>query len=108
LNIGFNTTGLWRYSRHPNFLAEQTIWVSLYAWSCAITKTPYNWSGVGAAGYLLLFQASTVFTESISSDKYAEYKNYQKNVGMFLPLPGKGWSPVERTQRAIKNAKKRQ
>ena len=26
---GFVTRGLWRYSRHPNFLCEQAFWVSL-------------------------------------------------------------------------------
>lgn len=110
LDLGFNTVGLWRYSRHPNFLAEQGVWLSLYAWSCVITKTPYNWSGVGALGYLILFQSSTFLTEQISASKYPAYRDYQKSTGMFLPLPGKGWSPVEKSQQALKKAgsKKRQ
>ena len=29
-NRGFNTCGLWRLSRHPNYLGEQTIWVAFY------------------------------------------------------------------------------
>ena len=29
-NKGFNTTGLWAYSRHPNYLGEQMVWISLY------------------------------------------------------------------------------
>ena len=89
LDRGFNTTGLWAYSRHPNFTAEQSVWVLLYGWSCWVTKTSYNWSIIGALLYLILFQASTWFTELISAKKYPEYKEYQKRVGKFLPrLPG--------------------
>ena len=89
LDRGFNTTGLWAYSRHPNFTAEQSGWVLLYGWSCWVTKTYYNWSIIGPAAYLILFQASTWFTELITAKKYPEYIEYQKRVGKFLPrLPG--------------------
>ena len=89
LERGFNTTGLWAYSRHPNFAAEQSVWVLLYGWSCWVTQTYYNWSIVGAVAYLILFQASTWFTELVSAKKYPEYEEYQKRVGKFLPkLPG--------------------
>lgn len=38
---------------------------------------------------MILFQASTWFTELISTKKYPEYKEYQDRVGKFLPkLPG--------------------
>lgn len=36
-------------------------------------------------GYLLLFQASTWFTEMITANKYSEYKVYQERVSKFLP-----------------------
>ncbi|KAL8796869.1 MAG: hypothetical protein Q9195_000952 [Heterodermia aff. obscurata] len=93
LDRGFNVVGLWSWSRHPNFAAEQSVWVTLYVWSCYTTKTYYNWTGVGAICYLCLFQASTWFTELISAKKYPEYKEYQKRVGKFFPklvsnLPG--------------------
>ena len=93
LDRGFNTTGLWAYSRHPNFAAEQSIWVCLYTWSCFVTRTYYHWAGVGALSYLMLFQGSTWLTELLSSQKYPEYAEYQKRVGMFVPgfksgLPG--------------------
>lgn len=85
LDRGFLTKGLWAYSRHPNFAAEQSVWVGLYFWSCYVTETFYNWSGVGVICYLILFQASTWFTELLSSNKYPEYKEYRKKVGMFVP-----------------------
>lgn len=85
MDRGFCSTALWQYSRHPNFFAEQTIWMVLYQWSCWETYSIYNWTFIGAMSYLLLFQASTWLTERISSDKYPEYKIYQQKVGKFLP-----------------------
>ena len=85
LDRGFVTTGLWAYSRHPNFAAEQAIWAALYQWCCCETGTYMNWTFLGAMSYLILFQASTWFTESISMKKYPDYKIYQKKVGKFLP-----------------------
>ncbi|KAL8837108.1 MAG: hypothetical protein Q9170_002665 [Blastenia crenularia] len=90
LDRGFLTKGLWSFSRHPNFLAEQSIWVTLYLWSCYLTHTYYNWTGVGAVAYLILFQASTWFTELLTERKYPDYKIYQKRVGMFVPNPFTG------------------
>lgn len=87
LDRGFLTKRLFAYSRHPNFAAEQTVWVSLYVWSCLVTRTWYNWTGIGALSYLFLFQASTWLTELLSARKYPEYKIYQQKVGKFLPSP---------------------
>ncbi|KAK2767417.1 hypothetical protein FQN54_003573 [Arachnomyces sp. PD_36] len=85
LDRGFVVVGLWSWSRHPNFLAEQAIWFTLYQWACYQTDTFFNWTGVGAISYMLLFQASTWFTELVSAGKYPEYKEYQARVGKFIP-----------------------
>ena len=89
LDRGFKVTGLFAWSRHPNFTAEQSVWVMLYAWGAYITRGYFNWSIAGALSYLLLFQGSTWLTELISTRKYPEYAEYQRRVGRFLPrLPG--------------------
>lgn len=85
LDRGFITSGPWAYSRHPNFLAEQAIWFVLYQWSCYATKTLFSWTFAGSASLILLFQCSTLLTEAITSGKYPEYSEYQKQVGMFIP-----------------------
>jgi len=41
---GFLTTGLWAHSRHPNYFAEQAIWVSFYIFSIASGASRFNWS----------------------------------------------------------------
>jgi steroid 5-alpha reductase family enzyme len=91
LDRGFLTSGLWGWSRHPNFAAEQAFWVSLYQWCCCETDSYMNWTFLGAMSYMILFQASTWFTESISAKKYPDYRYYQKQVGKFLPK----WSSLK-------------
>ncbi|KAB5570221.1 hypothetical protein GE09DRAFT_699951 [Coniochaeta sp. 2T2.1] len=85
LERGFVTTGLWGYSRHPNFAAEQSIWLFLYQWSCYATKSLYNWTAVGPTFLVMIFQSSTWLTELITAGKYPEYADYQDAVGMFFP-----------------------
>lgn len=101
LDRGFNTTGLWQYTRHPNFTAEQGVWIALYLWSCveAEVRNLFSWTCVGVLAYMSVFQGSTWLTELISSGKYPEYKVYQDRVGRFLPrLVGQGWDEyVEQT-----------
>ncbi|PNP57943.1 hypothetical protein THARTR1_02101 [Trichoderma harzianum] len=112
LDRGFITTGLWAYSRHPNFFAEQTIWFMLYQWSCFATNTPYSWAGIGAVLLVLLFQGSTNLTENITSGKYSEYKAYQNHVGMFIPktlIPYATPGPkVIRSSELVKRAEQKQ
>lgn len=92
---GFLTTGLFAYSRHPNFFFEQAQWWAFYAlgataavasglgvWGGAI-----NWTIAGAALLTLLFIGSTIFTESISSSKYPAYADYKRTTSMLVPLP---------------------
>lgn len=101
LDRGFITTGLWSYSRHPNFAAEQAIWVFLYIWGCVASQTYLNWTACGVVTYLGVFAGSTPLTEWITSKKYSDYKVYQKRVGRFIPnFFGKGWTEEEMNMRA--------
>lgn len=85
LERGFVVSGLWSLSRHPNFVSEQAIWLTLYLWNCYRTDSYLQWTGLGVLGYLLIFQGSTRLTESISAGKYPEYSEYQARVGRFIP-----------------------
>jgi steroid 5-alpha reductase family enzyme len=83
---GFIQSGLWKYVRHPNYAAEQAVWISLYFFSVSATGDWLNWSIAGALLLILLFQGSSNFSESITASKYPDYKKYQKNIGRFLPF----------------------
>lgn len=82
---GFVSTGLWKHVRHPNYTAEQSIWVLIYCFTIAATGKWLNWSAAGCILLLLLFQGSSDFSEKISASKYPAYADYQKRVGRFLP-----------------------
>lgn len=82
---GFLQKGLWGIVRHPNYSAELAIWIVFYLFSVAATGNWINWSIVGSLLLILLFFGSSNLSESISSGKYPDYKNYQKRVPRFVP-----------------------
>lgn len=85
---GFNTTGLWAHSRHPNYFSEQAIWLSLYVFSIGAGIGVFNWSIIGALLLVVLFIGSSSFGEEISSGKYPLYAEYKKKVSRFVPWFG--------------------
>lgn len=87
--VGFTHTGLWGYMRHPNYAAEQSIWIVFYFFSVVATGHWINWSIAGCLLLVLLFIGSSDFSEAISKEKYPEYERYMKNVGRFIPFKGK-------------------
>lgn len=88
-NLGFNTTGIWGYMRHPNYLGEQGIWLSLYFFTVGASVVGYgifNWSIIGSLVLILLFMGSSSFGEAISSSKYPKYLLYIDQVSKYLPI----------------------
>jgi steroid 5-alpha reductase family enzyme len=85
LDRGFNVSGLWSWSRHPNFACEQTIWIVFYQWGAFASQSPLNWTVAGAIGLVGIFTASTWLTELITAKKYPQYKEYQRLVSKFFP-----------------------
>lgn len=86
---GFLQTGLFAFSRHPNFFAEQAQWWVIFLFSLMqIGVNNYNW--IGAVVLTALFIGSTRFTEQISLGKYPGYADYQKRVSAIIPLPPRG------------------
>ncbi len=83
----FLTAGLFRYSRHPNFFAEQSIWWVYYGFSVAAGAGWLNPTIAGAILLTLLFQGSTAFTEWITASKYPSYENYKKTTSRLIPMP---------------------
>ena len=83
----FITTGLFAYSRHPNFFCELGKWWTFYLFAVAASAQWLHWTGLGFVVLTLLFQGSTQLTESLSLAKYPLYRDYQANTPRLLPLP---------------------
>jgi steroid 5-alpha reductase family enzyme len=83
---GFVHTGLWAKMRHPNYTAEQGIWILFYFFSVSASGNWLNWSVIGAILLVLLFWGSSNFSESISAGKYPGYREYQEKVNRYLPV----------------------
>ena len=87
---GFVRTGLWAYSRHPNYFCEVSIWWAFYIFSIGAGASLANWSLVGPVFLTCLFvlpRASLDVTETLSSRKYPAFADYQRRVSRFFPLP---------------------
>jgi steroid 5-alpha reductase family enzyme len=83
---GFVHSGLWGWMRHPNYAAEQAIWIVFYFFSVTATGVWINWSVMGAILLVMLFWGSSNFSESISTGKYPQYAEYKERVARFLPI----------------------
>lgn len=83
----FLQTGLWRFSRHPNFFFEQAQWWTLFLFGAIAAGSILQWTVLGAVLLTALFIGSTIFTESITKSKYPEYVAYQARTSPIVPWP---------------------
>lgn len=84
-NPRFLQSGLWRFSRHPNFFFEQAQWWVLFLFGVVAAGSLWQWTVVGPFLLTVLFVGSTIFTESISRSKYPEYADYQRSTSPIIP-----------------------
>ena len=82
----FLRTGLYRYSRHPNYFCELGMWWTLYLFAVTASGEWLHWTGWGFILLTLLFHSSTNLAETISSGKYPSYKDYQASVPRLIPI----------------------
>jgi steroid 5-alpha reductase family enzyme len=76
--------GLWRYSRHPNYFGEVTMWWGLYVLALSV---PWGWiSIIGPLTItsMILFVSGIPMTEKLleNSPSFADYK---KRTSVFIP-----------------------
>lgn len=80
------TEGLWKYTRHPNYFGEATMWLGIFI---IALSTPYGWVAVIAPVlimYLLLFVSGVPMTEK-SFESKPGWDAYKKRTSKFVPLP---------------------
>lgn len=92
---GVLETGLYRYSRHPNYFFEIAQWWVVFAFAVAAAGTVVLPTIAGAVLLTLLFIGSTIFTESISLKRRPEYAGYRRTTSMIVPWPRRSATSTE-------------
>ena len=81
--------GIWKYSRHPNYLGEISIWFGV-ALTLILSHFNYWYFIVGAVVNLLMFIFISIPMEERHFKGYKpEYEQYKKDTHMLLILPKK-------------------
>jgi steroid 5-alpha reductase family enzyme len=76
--------GLWRYSRHPNYFGEVTMWWGIYILALSV---PWGWvSIIGplTISYIILFVSGVPMTEKFMKDDPA-FADYKRRTSAFIP-----------------------
>jgi len=81
----FLDSGLFRFSRHPNFFFEQAQWWVVFFFGTIAAASVLQWTVIGAVLLTVLFIGSTIFTESITRTRYPEYADYQATTSPIVP-----------------------
>lgn len=77
-------TGLWGWSRHPNYFGDSVFWDG--AWLAAAASPPGAWTipAPMAMSYFLIYATGAKRTEKKMEGRPA-YRNYQDRVAFFFP-----------------------
>ena len=80
-------TGLWRYSRHPNYFGDSVVWWGL--WLVAVGSGAVWWTAVGPAlmTFLLLRVSGVAMLESDITGRRPGYADYVRRTSAFVPRP---------------------
>ncbi len=79
-------TGLWRYTRHPNYFGEFCMWWSFYLFAVASG----GWWSIASPlliSFLLLKVSGVAMLESTIADRRPEYAEYIRHTNAFFPGP---------------------
>jgi steroid 5-alpha reductase family enzyme len=88
--------GLWRYSRHPNYFFEWTIWIG-YA-TFALASPPWGYAGLLMPALMLHFLLNVTGVRATEDQalrsKGEAYRDYQARTSAFVPWPPRSAPPL--------------
>ena len=81
---GVLDTGLWRYSRHPNYFGDFLVWWGLGAFGVA-AGAPWTVAGPLVMSFLLLRVSGVTLLEQTIVDRRPAYAAYKRRTNAFFP-----------------------
>lgn len=80
------TSGLWRYSRHPNYFGEVTLWWGLWVATLGMASSLWGVVSPLLITYLILKVSGIPMSEKLFEGNEA-FEVYKRHTSMFIPLP---------------------
>jgi len=78
------TTGLWQYTRHPNYFGEAVQWWGIFMIACAL---PFGWMTIASPvviTYLLRYVSGVPMLER-KYDHHPDFADYKRTTHVFFP-----------------------
>lgn len=80
-------SGLWAWSRHPNYLGEMLFWIGLALFSLAAAGFTW-WAWVGAVAMVAMFLGTSIpLKETRMLERRPAYAERQRRVSLLIPRP---------------------
>ena len=84
----FIRSGLWAWSRHPNYFGELSFWCGLALFGLAVAPSQWWWLVPGALAMAAMFTfASIPFMDKRSLERRPAYGDYMRRTSALVPLP---------------------
>ncbi|HVX58641.1 MAG TPA: DUF1295 domain-containing protein, partial [Candidatus Saccharimonadales bacterium] len=86
-------SGLWKYSRHPNYFGEILMWLGVYIYCFSYVNTAERIIGLASPlviAYLLIFVTGLPRLERDADRKWGKqsaYRQYKATTSPLVPLP---------------------
>lgn len=83
-------TGLWGWSRHPNYFGEASFWWGLFVFALAASADAW-WTAVGPSSLTAMFLVVSIpLIEKRMLEKRPGYREHQRRISRLIPLPPPG------------------
>jgi len=91
----FLNTGIWSWSRHPNYFGEIMVWIGMVLTSSSVYSANSQWAYISVLSpiftfILLMFLSGMPMAEGRSNKKFGtqqNYLDYKKNTSILIPCP---------------------
>ena len=81
-------SGLWAYTRHPNYFGEVTLWWGVWLVALSVPNGIYAIIGPLTITFLILKVSGIPLLEK-KMEENPDFQEYKSRVSMFIPLPRK-------------------